>query len=223
MTDFETVSNVICKRRTTKVFAEDGREVDFPDDLRSRCDGRVRESIATAGWAPFHFDRKTDGIAEPWRVNVLWKPACRELSIQLPQWAPDLKPANKLPALLNACGAAVLVDWLPVSASEVVDEVKRSEMNNEHLAATAAYVQNLLLLLTACDLETYWSSAFLLGSPTVRAKLGLSPSAKLLAGVFVSYHPTQNEDLTRAPGGNRVRRSAVTNWTTEVESLAGLA
>ena len=221
MSEFETVSNVIRKRKTTKDFAADGSVVDIPDDLRRLHDAQVRESIATAGWAPFHFDRKIDGIAEPWRVNVLWVPACRELASELPRLAPDMKPNNKLPALLNACGATVLVDWLPVDVGEVADDLKRTEMNNEHLAATAAYVQNLVLLLAACELETYWASAFLLGSPAVRTKLGLNPSAKLLAGVFIGYCFAQHDELTRAPGGNRERRSAVTSWTNEFESITG--
>ena len=221
MSEFETVSNVIRKRKTTKVFAADGSAVDVPDELRRLHDAQVRASIATAGWAPFHFDRKIDGIAEPWRVNVLWTPACRELAGELTKLAPEMKPNNKLPALLNACGATVLVDWLPVDVGEVADDLKRTEMNNEHLAATAAYVQNLVLLFAACDLETYWASAFLLGSTAVRARLGLRPSAKLLAGVFVSYGSAQHDELTRAPGGNREKRSPVIRWTKEVESLSG--
>ena len=116
--------------------------------------------------------------------------------------------------MLAACGALVLVNWLPQFDAELVRE-KQQQINEEHLAATAAAVQNLLLSLTANNLRTYWSSGGFFRSPLMFEKLGIPAHEKLLAAVFVDYGVSVEQAET-IPGANHPLRSHFRKWTTEI-------
>lgn len=217
---FEILADLIRERKTTKVFGSPECPLHLPADVAQHWNDRVRLAIAAAGPAPFHFARNLDGVAEPWRVTTLWWEACRELAVEIPQLCPDLKPGNKLPAILSACGASVLVHWLPAGAEEIAEAAKREETNFEHLAAASAFVQNLLLLLTAAGMESYWASANLLDRPEVKQRLRVEPSRKLLGAIMVSFPLPEIASLERAGGGNRSKRSPAGNWSRELERLS---
>jgi nitroreductase len=213
----QAVRMVIRGRRTTKVFAS----IDHPPTIDSeslrRGDEIVRQSIADAGWAPFHFDRKADGIAEPWRVHVLREESCRAIARNFAQWFPDFKPGNKMPAMLAACGCAVIVTWLPQKPAAGEEASKLINVNEEHLAATAAFVQNMLLLLDAAGLHTYWSSGGLLKTPEAFKRLGIANDQQLLACVFVDYAAGDAKRAVEiAGGGNRDKRSPAEKWSREI-------
>lgn len=206
--DFETVRRIVRARKTAKVLADPASPVCFDEATRSAYDALVREAIAEAGWAPFHYKRGADDLCEPWRATVLWEPSCRTLASNLEAWAGDDAPAGKLPAMFSACGAAALVTWIPqFRETGGLDVEKQRAVDDEHLAATAALVQNALLLLTAAGFGTYWSS----GGPAVRqagvmSRLGMSAQEELLALLFIEYPGTPAE-LARIPGKNRDTRS----------------
>ena len=136
------------------------------------------------------------------------------------EWFEDVKPNNKLPSMLNACGSLVLVSWLPQfacpaqlaqtpDASQSTE--KQQQVDEEHLAATAAYVQSLILILTAHGFGTYWSSGGQFRSQEMRTKLGIQHEGRLLAAVFVDYQ-TDQDSFERLPGKLRDRRSADQQW-----------
>lgn len=216
---FEFLAELIRERKTTKVFGLTEQPLQIAPDVANHWNQQVRLAIDAAGPAPFHFARNLDGVAEPWRVTVLWWKACRELAAQLPQLCPDLKPANKLPAMLSASGAVVLVHWLPAGTEEIADASKREETNFEHLAAASAYVQNFLLLLTAAGMESYWASANLLDTVGVKQRLNLPSAWKLLGAIMVTYPLEENQGLERAGGGNRSKRSPASGWMRELDGL----
>lgn len=201
------------------MFGLPDQPVQIASEVARQHDQQVRAALTAAGPAPFHFARNLEGVAEPWRVTTLWWEACRSLAAELPGLCPDLKPGNKLPAILSACGAAVLVHWLPAGAEEVADSAKREETNFEHLAAASAYVQNLLLLLTAAGLESYWASANLLDTLPVKNRLGIPTGRKLLGAIMVGYPLAQTAGLERAGGGNHAKRSPATAWSRELSRL----
>ncbi len=160
----------------------------------------------------FHFDRQVDGIAEPWRVHFVRWQTCRSIAKNFCTWFSDVKPGNKLPGMLNACGALLLINWLPHSEEEISDLAKRQEVNLEHHAAAAALVENLLLLLTALDYATYWSSGGQLKSPAMFRRLGIQTSEQLLAAVFVENPMAESGKVERAGGKLRQHRTDVMSW-----------
>jgi hypothetical protein len=176
------------------------------------ADAILLQAIQDAGWAPFHFDRKRDGIAEPWRVYILPQGICRQIAKELSGWFPEMKPGNKMPSLLSACGAVALVTWIPQSPEEIPDPTKLQEINREHLAASAAMVQNLLLLLEAAAFGTYWGSGGFFTDSRMFARLGIPLSEQLLAAVYIEYPSTRSLPLERVPGGNRDRRTPASAW-----------
>lgn len=203
--DYATVRRVVQARRTFKVLADPSRPVQFEPGLRSQLDPLVREAIREAGWAPFHYNRGADNLAEPWRVTLLFEDACRKTASGLESWAGNIAPVGKLPSMFAACGAAALVTWIPQFRD--AEAVKRQAVDDEHLAASSAFVQNALLLLTAAGFGTYWSSGgAALREPTVLSRFGISSDEVLLALVFIDY-PGSPSELPRKPGKNRDLRS----------------
>lgn len=208
------IEKVIRQRRTRKVLASDGPVELAHVDIRNSNE-LVLSAIAAAGMAPFHYDRKFNKIAEPWRFHVVWHQDCRILARRLFDWFSDIRPNNKLPAMLNACGALVLVTWIPQFDGEESDE-KKMQINEEHLAATAAAIQNLLLVLTAKGLGNYWSSGGFFRTETMFEKLEMDKQEKLLGAVFVDYGSPESE-VEIISGKQRDNRSGSSKWTRVIE------
>ncbi len=209
---FQIVADVIRNRKTTKVIAAADAPVTIGREHNVAFEANVIAAVATSGWAPFHFDRQVDGIAEPWRVHFVRWQTCRQISKNFCSWFGDIKPGNKLPGMLNACGALLLVNWLPQTADEIVDLDKRQEVNFEHHAAASAFVENLLLVLTALEYASYWSSGGQLKSPAMFQRLGVPLGEQLLAAVFVENPAVDLGNAERAGGKLRQQRADVGRW-----------
>ena len=213
----KSVDWAIQNRVTEKVLSKSGA-VDpqgGPEQLE-QIERTIRDAISVAGWAPFHYDRKADGIAEPWRMHWLKCEACRKLAAEFETIVDEIKPGNKIPRMLDACSSMVLVTWIPQEHFE--NPAKLEKVNEEHLAAASAAVQNLLLALQARGFGTYWSSGGQLRDKSVFAKLNIDPSQKLLAAVFIdSEFFTNDQNVDRISGSQRVKRSPDQEWLRSVE------
>lgn len=206
-----SVDSVILNRKTVKVMATEQPEIIINAGQIAAFDQMVNEAIEVAGWAPFHYDRKLDSIAEPWRFTVLFHQQSRQVAKQFFNWFQDVKPSNKIPKMLTACGALILVNWLPESVGV---SNKTVQVNEEHLAAAAAATQNLLLALESRGLGTYWSSGGQLGSKEFFHRMSIDAEEKLIAAIFVNYPGMMNLDsIETAEGKNRLKRSHWTKWT----------
>ncbi len=214
------VEQAIRSRATIKVMAE----TDLPvRPMRSI----VEQLIATAGWAPFHrpcdsshqANNMLSGI-EPWRMHALDAQGCRELRRRLP-----VENAGKLPTMLAAADALIQVTWLPnpVTAESTNAANSRGEPilftptveNMEHIAATAAAIQNLLLSATSLGIRNYWSSGGLLREPQVFQWLSI-PSAEILLGSIFLFGPPQS-DAIEVGSKLRDKRSELKQWMRWVE------
>lgn len=219
--DWQVVRRVIRKRRTDKVFANPGSPVTFSPETLAEFDNLVLQSLVDAGWAPFHYDRKQANLAEPWRVYWLNYRSCRNLALAVEQLIPDLKPGNKLASMLSACGGVALFTWLPQAPhdDQIATPSKLQHVNNEHLAATAAAVENFLLLCTAAGLGTYWGSGTVF-EQHLFTPLGIGcngPTEKLLAAVFVNFPVPDDQQVTFAGGAQRERRSTDAAWLQRID------
>ncbi len=214
------IEQTICDRATVKVMSE----TDLPvREVRAE----VERLIAAAGWAPFH--RPCDAIhqssnelsaIEPWRMYALDACACRRLRQRLPP-----ENAGKLPTMLSAADALIQVTWLPNRASEVARPSGIPQANSplfdatienmEHIAATAAAIQNLLLVATSMGIRNYWSSGGALREPQVFHWLNIPADQILLGSVFLFGPP---HDSAVAVGSKlREKRSKHKLWMRWIE------
>ncbi len=213
----EIMETVIRDRRTEKVLCEIEAHQPVPAELAERNREIVLQSIKTAGWAPFHYPRKVDGLAEPWRAHVLWDEEAKQAAIHLRD---ELSVTSKGPRLAAACSALVLVTWLPEFydlESQQVSKLDRETQifrDEEHLAASSAMVQNLLLMLTAHGMGTYWSSGGKLKGPEMFNYLGIPKQERFLAAIFVEYPEMRDDSKERKAGSQRNNRSEA--WIREV-------
>ena len=221
--DLDAVQRTISSRRTFKVLRDPEHPVSFEQDFAQQCQSLVQSAIVSADWAPFHYDRAADSVPQPWRVDILWHDACQKIAGNFYQWFDDVKPGNKIPAMLSACGACVIVSWLPqFEATETEKSDKQRAIDEEHLAAASAYVQNLLLLLTAANMGTYWSSGGQFRESAMKAKVGIS-EGKVLAAVFVDFmggegtgEPNDTNAAQRLPGKLADKRAPLDKWCREI-------
>jgi nitroreductase len=217
--EFEMLAATIKRRRTLKSISSEASAYTLTPDQDAEMRSAIAETLEAARWAPFHFDRQKDGLAEPWRVHVLNQALCRKIAANFETWFGDLKPGNKIPGLLRGCGRLLLVNWLPQSIVEIPDETKRNEINLEHHAACAAFVQNILLLLTSLGYESYWSSGGQLASREMYRRLEIGPDEAFLAAIFVEPKIIWHENEERLPGKLRSNRSAPERWVKFVDSV----
>lgn len=211
-TPIESVSRVIRQRKTLKVFAD--------EPVAEGLDPHVVEAlIATAGWAPFHFPAanvhlrgNTLNALEPWRFYLFDAAACGNLRKILLHEGDQ----TKIPRMLAAASAMILVTWLPHPSKTGNNQLfEPTQINMEHIAATSAAIQNLLLAATAREIKTYWSSGGRLGKPEQMKTLGIPSGEILLGSVFLW---TENfTDLPTTIGKMRQKRSPISQWSKWVE------
>lgn len=208
---YHHLETIIKRRRTEKVLGSVDQPVQVPEEVEQRNRALVLEALRTAGWAPFHYPRGVDGIAEPWRAYFLSHRDCQRLAVELRD---RFNVTSKEPSLLSGCGAMVLVTWLPESGEEERITPVVAARNEEHLAASSAMVQNLLLLLTALEMGNYWSSGGILRSAELFQRLGISAEEQLLGAIFIEYPDAPSPTSDRKPGAQRRNRGD--QWLREV-------
>ena len=212
------VGDIIRQRKTEKVLCDVNDHKPVPLALAEQNKKVVLEAVKTAGYAPFHYPRNVDKITEPWRAYVLWDDGVKKTAEYLRD---ELKVNSKEPSLAAASNALVLVTWIPefydVEAQEKSNLSRENQIihDEEHLAAASAMVQNLLLILTAHDMGTYWSSGGRYRGSEMFDYVGIPQNERLLAAVFIEYPEMMDDDSKqRKPGKLRNTRSE--NWIREV-------
>lgn len=140
---------------------------------RAAFDASLREAVAAAGWAPFHFAREEE-LPEPWRFTVLDRDALDALERVFAAALP-----GKLPRIVAGAGALVQVHFLPES-----DPARRAR-DAEHHSAAAAAAMALLLACEARGMGSYWCTAGPLDEPALRAWSGVGAEERWLGGLFV--------------------------------------
>jgi len=179
--------------------------------------------MKVAGWAPFHFtahnahlDREMNSPV-PWRFYALDQENCLRLIDSLIAH-PDLG-LNKNTAILRmiaAYGALVLVTWLPEpeNNSDKEDASRRTMKNEEHVAATAAAIQNFLLAATARNIDSYWSSGGVLREAATFQLCNIPEQESLLGAIFLAPDMLGRDGVR--PGKLRALRGTPEQWMTRV-------
>ncbi len=206
--NIDDLYRVVRERRTVKVLGTVDEPTVVPTEVAMIRDAQVREAVLAAGMAPFHYPRSKE-IAEPWRAYHLWNEQTNALATYLSE---ELGDKTKIPQLCAACSALVLITWLPEFPG--AEEEKQRVIEEEHIAATSAMTQNLLLLLTGHGMGNYWSSGGVLRTPAFFDHLGISTGERLMGAIFIEYPEMSDDGHVRKAGALREKRS--TEWVRDL-------
>ncbi|ASJ72634.1 nitroreductase family protein [Granulosicoccus antarcticus] len=221
--EVEAVDRVIRARKTSKLMLEPDNKGESAVVWTEEQAKALRTMVEGAAWAPFH--KRADeqvhrqGVLDsvvPWRFHVLEPAACRSL-MQFLQRQSDNQPdskwsrawQSKIKNMLAACGALVQATWLPDPGAEG-QSPELSANNIEHIAASGAAIQNLLLAAEARGWSSYWSSGGILRDEEVFDHLGIGRNEVLLGSLFLA--PAVVTDSKLIPGGLRDQRGPVEGW-----------
>ena len=219
MQSLSELDQVIRNRKTSKVLSSSPLEGGLDKDL-------LIEMIETAGTAPFHIAAAAEHrVGEldsfsPWRFHIVGKDIC----LKLRQHLIDQGDHSKVPNMLAATDTLIQVTWCPDPVDPGFTLTERweycpSRNNMEHIAATAAAVQNLLLVATERGIDSYWSSGGPLRSDAVFEHLEIPTNQVLLGSVFLFANELQEEDVEIKPGKMRDKKGTIDSWARWVEEL----
>lgn len=177
--------------------------------------------IELAGQAPFHYQsaenhqkKKLTG-AEPWRFHVLDGKSCRKLLQSLNKEEP-MKASEGIRQMLAAADALILATWLPEKSRSLSRRFHPNVKNMEHIAATGAAIQNLLLAATDKGITNYWSSGGCLRKPKVLEFLGI-PKNEILPGAVFLFPDEYPETVQTKTGKNRDAKGELKDYMEWVE------
>ncbi len=209
------LKTVLKTRKTEKVLGDPSKPHTGEGNPRTVLD----ELLSDAGLAPFHHSAAREHLVQlsspvPWRCYCLDRMACRTVMQEL-LGAGD---STKIPAMLSAAEFLVQVTWLPDPAEDQLTSVEPFSgnlRNMEHIAATAAMTQSLLLGATANGYRTYWSSGGPLREKAMFERLGIPTEEILLGSIFL--FPAEIRDAEIRPGSMRDRRGRLSDWAKWLE------
>lgn len=216
-----SIKEVIASRKTSKVLARSPLEADFDQAL-------LESLVNAAAYAPFHYmaanshrEKLPDKAPEPWRIYILNRTICREVR----KWLIGRDDKTKVPEMLAAADMLLQVTWCPTTEDEAAesnrfDRYDATQTNMEHIAATAAAIQNIILAATEHEIPNYWSSGAALREKETFDLLGIPHDEILLGAVFFfPRNVDQNRKVNMFPGKMRERRSFGRTWCHWVEEL----
>ncbi len=216
----QAIDYTIQQRKTVKALGDIQNPVTVDDSFQSQVDAALQVS----GWAPFHYQAHANHCTAPldspvpWRFHALTQNNALELAKKLIAHPhTELDESSKIIRMIASCGALVLVTWLPDPNDSLrcQKQERGTQIMEEHIAATAAATQNLLLTTQARGIASYWSSGGELRGETCFQLCGIPLQEKLLGAVFLYPNLTENIDVR--PGGQRERRGTSKQWSRWIE------
>lgn len=179
----------IKQRATTKVLSSEPWAPSMADVDRDVLIGQL---LNLAGSAPYHYEssakyRATMESGLPFRYYIADAPRCRK---GVDYAANQGVEAGKIGQMLNTAELLLMVTWLPdVFGESILDREPIAFTGNlrnmEHLAATGASIQNVLVGATALGYPTYWSSGGVLRFEPMRSHFGIPQEEIILGGLFI--------------------------------------
>lgn len=221
-----TIDEVIKNRKTQKVMAPKS----WKPHLKTEESGKlIDELLDLAAYAPYHFAcdqyHSTKGEMNsclPYRFYVLDCKNCRKVSDFIEK---QNVPAGKVKNMLDAADVLFMVTWLPdlpksgIPHQETGHEPNSFEgtmKNMEHIAATSAAIQNVLLGATARNIPSYWSSGGQLRNETLRTFLNIPLDEILMGAVFLFPPDIAERDAFIKPGHLREKGKETRLWAKRV-------
>jgi nitroreductase len=182
----DTVLDAIRNRRSVGKVRQDA----VPQEL-------IETVIDAATWAPNH------RLTQPWRFFVLTGAARAAMGDAI---AARLEADGGVTAgALEAARSKLLRAPVVVVVAQV-ERPADAEKDLEDYAACACAVQNLMLAAHEAGLASKWSTGAMAGYPGAKAFLGLAPTDRIVAYVYLGYADTPPVGTSRRPAAE------VTHW-----------
>lgn len=176
----------------------------------------VEHLIELAAQAPFHYESpekqrsKTLKGSEPWRFHAIDGAGCRSLLKALIDEKP-VKSTDGIKQMLAASDALILGTWIPEKSRNKGHKYHPNVKNMEHIAATGAAIQNLLLAATDQGINAYWSSGGSLRKPKMLKYLGI-PKHEILLGAIFLFPDEFPESVQTKTGKNADNRGLLSDY-----------
>jgi len=176
----------------------------------------VNELLELAGKAPFHHqsplqNRKGDLMGtEPWRFYVLNTESCRQLLEGFKQGNP-INCADGMVQMLASADTLILAYWIPELEELANHNYYPNVKNMEHIAATSAAIQTLLLAATSKGINNYWSSGGCIRKPEVQEYLEV-PEEEILLGAIFLFPDDYPATVDVVKGKNQAVRGESKHW-----------
>lgn len=181
----------------------------------------IIELIELAGKAPFHYEsneeQRSDSLQgiEPWRFHILDGKSCRLFLKALNQEKP-MKAPEGIRQMLAAADGLILTTWLPERSRKLSRRFHPNLKNMEHIAATGAAIQNLLLAATTRGINAYWSSGGIIRKSQTLEFLRIPNHEILLGAVFL--FPDEYPDYVETKTGiNTDKRGEIEDFMDWIE------
>jgi nitroreductase len=212
--------DAIKQRKTQKVLANNPWTPSLTEGEREEL---VQELLTLAAAAPYHYESAakyrtdlTSGL--PFRCYVADASRCRA-AVEFAT-AEEVQ-AGKIGHMLNAAEVLLLVTWLPDTFGEPVEgrepiPFTGNLRNMEHLAATGAAIQNMLVGATALGYPNYWSSGGVLRFDPMRTHFNVPTEEIILGTLFVFPKDAESRADEVVPGKLRDKGKALDSWSKKV-------
>lgn len=216
-------TEAIHSRQTAKVLADSPWAPSLTQDEQER----LREHLLNlAAKAPYHYksaERYKTGVQTsslPFRCYTLDGNACNALASQLASLDP---PPGKILNMLWAAELLIITTWLPDVFGTQPEHREMEPLpfvgnlrNMEHIAATSAAIQNMLVGATAEEYPNYWSSGGVLRQEAARKILEIPMEEIMLGAVFIFPKDALERASQIMPGKLREEGKALESFSKKV-------
>lgn len=167
------ISEIIQNRRTIDPDLYTGEIV--PDEI-------INSMLEAANWAPTH------GFTEPWRFVVYSHDKVQEFGDFHAELFKKLTPVEQFLQKKYE-----KIKYRAKNCSNVIICVnKRGDKSNipelEEIAATSAAIQNMLLVATANNVATFWSTGGMCYHPQLKEYFGFGEQDQILGFIYVGKY-----------------------------------
>ena len=207
-------------RKTQKVLANNPWIPSLTVGERGKL---VQELLTLAAAAPYHYESAgkyrtdlTSGL--PFRCYVADAARCRAA---VDYATAEEVQAGKIGQMLNAAEVLLIMTWLPDTFGEPIEGREPMPFtgnlrNMEHVAATGAAIQNMLVGATALGYPNYWSSGGVLRFDPMRSHFDVPAEEIILGTLFIFPKDAESRADEVVPGKLRDKGKALDTWSKKV-------
>ena len=216
-------NHAIKHRKTAKVLADTPWPIHKD---QQKLQATINELLDLAAFAPFHYTCNQQHITKnklnscvPWRFYVLNTINCREL---LKYIETQKIKAGKISNMLAAADALLIATWLPEpkntsEANEKALLYNGSLKNMEHIAASSAAIQNILIGATAKNIPNYWSSGGILRNQELSEFMKIPLEQIMLGALFLFPEDSEKRNATIKPEALRLKGKEKETWSKNID------